>query len=185
MRSAQPAYDTVNDVAPPHSHKFSWAVFLVLLLAAALFINQTVAALPARVAVHFDANGVASSFMTGVQYRRFILLFTIGTPIVLVAFMSSAYSRATDMKLPNRDYWLAPQRIARTRSFLVAHGIWFGSLLVALMSFVHWLVLDANRRQPPALSNQGTFLGLLVLLVCMAAWIGTLMVAFRRPPTSA
>jgi uncharacterized membrane protein len=171
----------MNEVARPHSHKFSWAVFLILLLAAALFINQTVGELPGRVAVHFDENGVASAFMAGVQYRRFILLFAIGMPIVLVAFMSSAYSRARDMKLPNRDHWLAPQRIARTRSFLVAHGIWFGSLVIALMSFIHWLILDANRHQPPMLSNQAMFLGLLVLLACMVAWIGTLMVAFRRP----
>jgi uncharacterized membrane protein len=172
----------MDEVVRPHSHKFSWAVFLILLLAAALFINQTVGKLPTRVAVHFDQNGVASAFMDGVQYRRFILLFSVAMPIVLVAFMSSAYSRAKDMKLPNRDYWLAPQRIARTRSFLVAHGIWFGSLLVALMSFMHWLILDANRQQPPTLSNQAMFLGLLVLLGCMLAWIGTLMIAFRRPP---
>jgi uncharacterized membrane protein len=172
----------MNEPARPHSHKFSWAVFLILLLAAALFINQTVGQLPARVAVHFDENGVASSFMDGVQYRRFILLFAVAVPVVLVAFMSSAYSRAKDMKLPNREYWLAPQRIARTRSFLVAHGIWFGSLLIALMSFIHWLILNANRRQPPTLSNQALFLGLLLLLGCMVAWVGTLMVAFRRPP---
>jgi len=49
------------------------------------------------------------------------------------------------------------------------------------MCFMHWLVLDANRRRPPLLSNQAVFLGLLALLGCMIAWIGTLMIAFRRP----
>jgi len=104
------------------SHKFSWAVFAGMLLFAALFVNQTVGALPGLVAVHFDESGQATSFMEASRYRIFILLFTIVLPIVLVAVMASAYSRAKEMKLPNRDYWLAPQRIARTRSFLVAHG---------------------------------------------------------------
>jgi uncharacterized membrane protein len=163
------------------SHKFSWAVFAGLLLFAAVFVNQTVGRLPPHVAVHFDDAGQATSFMEAGRYRVLIMLFAVVLPIALVAVMASAYSRAKDMKLPNRDYWLAPERIARTRSFLVAHGIWFGSLLVGLMCFMHWLVLDANRQQPPLLSNQAVFLGLLVLLGCMIAWIGTLMIAFRRP----
>jgi uncharacterized membrane protein len=164
-----------------HSHTFSWIVFVVMLLLAALFVNQTYGMLPAQVAVHFDDAGYPTSFIAAARYRIFVLLFTLALPIALVSLMTSAYSRAKDLKLPNRDYWLAPQHIARTRSFLVGHGIWFGSLLVGLMSFMHWLVLDANRRVPPQLSNQSMFIGLLVLLGCMIAWIGTLMVTFRRP----
>jgi uncharacterized membrane protein len=169
--------------APPqrYSHKIPWAVFIAALLLAALFVNQTASELPSAVAVHFDASGQATSFMASGRYRLFILLFAIGLPIAIVALMTTAYSRATEFKLPNRDYWLAPQRLARTRSFLVGHGIWFGSLLTGLMSFMHWLILDANRQQPPYLSNQALFVGLLVLLCAMVAWIGTLMVAFRRP----
>lgn len=167
--------------AQPPTHKFSWAVFLVMLLFAALFVTRTAATLPPLVAVHFDETGRATSFMPAHQYKIFILLFAIALPLALVALMTTAYSRASQFKLPNRDYWLAPHRIARTRSFLVGHGIWFGSMLVGLMCFMHWLVLDANRRQPPFLSNQAVFIGLLVLLVAMLAWIGTLMVAFRLP----
>jgi hypothetical protein len=172
----------VRDVPPRrYSHTFSWMIFIGLVLLGSLFVNQTVNGLPPQVAVHFDDAGQATSFMPSGRYRLFVLLFTVVLPIALVATMTSAYSRATDFKLPNRDYWLAPQRIARTRSFLVAHGIWFGSLLVGLMCFMHWLVIDANRQHPPQLSNQALFIGLLVLLGCMVAWIGTLMVAFRRP----
>jgi uncharacterized membrane protein len=168
---------------PPrrYSHKFSWAVFIGMLLIAALFVNRTSNELPPLVAVHFDDAGRATSFIASGRYRVFVLLFTVALPIALVAIMTSAYSRATDFKLPNREYWLAPQRIARTRSFLVVHGIWFGTMLVGLMCFMHWLVLDANRQEPPQLSNQALFIGLLVLLGCMVTWIGTLMVAFRRP----
>jgi uncharacterized membrane protein len=169
--------------APPqrYSHKISWAVFIGMLLLAALFVNQTASELPKKVAVHFDAAGQATSFMTVGHYRLFILLFAIGLPLAVVATMATAYSRAAYFKLPNRDYWLAPPRLARTRSFLIAHGIWFGSLLVGLMCFMHWLILDANRQEPPYLSNQSVFTGLLIILGCMIVWIGVLMAAFRRP----
>jgi hypothetical protein len=101
--------------------------------------------------------------------------------VAVVAILTTVYSRATDMKLPNREYWLAPQRLDRTRAFLVAHGVWFGSLLVTLVCCVHWLELGANRLQPPHLSNQ-TFAAVLVaFLIATAAWISALMFAFRRP----
>jgi len=166
---------------PPPSPKVSWTVFLVAELLAAVFVNQTWTRLPEHIAVHFDADGQAASFMGSGQYRVLILLFAVALPCLLVALMARAYSRAKELKLPNRDYWMAPQRIARTRAFLTAHGIWFGTLLVGLMCFMHWLILDANRRQPPQLPNDEVFLGLLIMLGCMIVWIGTLMFAFRRP----
>jgi hypothetical protein len=156
------------------------AVFLLSLLGTTLFETLSMRRLPRMVAVHFDDAGFGTSFMTTERYRIFILLFSIGLPLILVALMTSACLKAREMKLPNRDYWMAPQRIARTREFLVAHGVWFGSLLVGLMCFVHWLVLDANGRQPPRLANAALSLGLLALLLCMVAWIGTLMLTFRR-----
>jgi len=85
------------------------------------------------------------------------------------------------LKLPNREYWLAPQRLDRTRSFLVAHGVWFGSLLVTLVCFVHWLELGANRQQPPHLSSQTFAAVLIAFLIATAAWVAALMFAFRRP----
>jgi uncharacterized membrane protein len=161
--------------------KLTWLVFIGLLLFAAIFLSHTARDLPPLVASHFDAAGNATSFMAARGYRRFIFLFAIGLPIALVALTTIAYSRATALKLPNREYWLAPPRIARTRAFLITHGVWFGSLLVSLLCFMHWLVLQANREQPPHLSNQNFLYGLLVLFIGMLVWIGTLMFAFRRP----
>jgi uncharacterized membrane protein len=148
---------------------------------AAAFVVTTSSQLPPHVAVHFDASGQATSFMSSGQYRLFILAFAIGLPVVLVATLRSVYWRARNFNLPNREYWLAPQRIFRTRSFLVAHGVWFGTLFAGLMCFVHWLVLDANRQIPPTLSNQAFFVGLVAFFGCMVAWLGTLLVTFRRP----
>ena len=170
----------ISNSRPP-SHTLTWVAFIAMLLLATAFVVTSSHQLPTHVAVHFDASGQATSFMSGGQYRLFILAFAIGLPIVLVATLRSVYSRAKNFNLPNREYWLAPQRIFRTRSFLVAHGVWFGTLFTGLMCFVHWLVLDANRQIPPTLSNQAFFIGLLAFFGCMVAWLGTLLIAFRRP----
>ena len=55
-------------------------------------------------------------------------------------------------------------------------------MLIAIMCCVHWLVWEANQRQPPSLSNQSLIAVSLVLLALISTWIATLMFAFRRPP---
>ena len=164
-----------------YPHRVTWSVFVGLMLLAIFFIVSTAPQLPAVVATHFDAAGRPTAFMSRAGYVRFMLCFGIGLPITVVAVLTAVYSRAADMKLPNREYWLAPRRIDRTRAFLVAHGVWFGSLLVALACFMHRVELNANHRQPPLLSNQEFAAGLVAFLIATAAWAAALMFAFRRP----
>jgi uncharacterized membrane protein len=163
------------------AHKLAWLVFVLLLLFATVFVTRTAPSLPSIVAAHFDTAGRANGYMSHDRYLVVVRLLTLGLPLAIVGLLAFVYSRATELKLPNSDYWLAPQRLERTRAFLVMHAVWFGSMLVAFTCFVHWLVLDANAQQPPHLSNQVFLSGVIVFLVCTAAWIGTMMFAFRRP----
>jgi len=171
----------ISPAAARHPHRATWSVFIALLLLAILFVLGTAAQLPPVVASHFDAAGQPTAFMSRGGYIRFVLCLAIGLPALVVIILTAVYSRATDLKMPNRDYWLAPERIDRTRAFLVAHGVWFGSLLVILVCFVHWLELAANRQQPPHLPNQTFAAGMVAFLIGTAAWIAALMFAFRRP----
>ena len=170
--------------SPParSSHWVTWAVFIALLLFAILFVTGTASDLPPMVASHFDAAGRPNAFMNRGGYIRFMLCLCVGLPLLIVGVLMLVYSRARELKLPNRDYWMAPQRIERTRSFLMAHGVWMGSLLVVLSCFVHRLELGANRQQPPHLSSQTFAACMIVFLIAMAAWIAVLMFAFRRTP---
>jgi uncharacterized membrane protein len=167
--------------APRNPHRITWLVFIALLLFAMLFVTGTASELPLTVASHFDAAGQPNAFMSRSGYIRFVLCVAVGLPVIVVAILTAVYSRAADLKLPNREYWLTPQRLDQTRAFLVAHGVWFGSLLVILGCFVHWLELAANRLQPPHLSNQSFAALLIAFLIATAAWVAVLMVAFRRP----
>ncbi len=105
-----------------HSHPVTWAVFILLLICAVLFVSGTAGGLPPMVASHFDAAGQPNAFMTRSGYTRFVLCAAVGFPVVIVGILTAVYANAKQMKLPNRDYWLAPERIARTRT--LSGGAW-------------------------------------------------------------
>jgi hypothetical protein len=162
-------------------NKISWVAFFLALLLAILYFSNTVSSLPPMVASRFDGAGFPTAHMTRAFYTKFMFAMGVGFPIAMVALLSVVYSKAGDMKLPNRDYWLAPERIAQTRALLVAHGVWFGCLMVGMVCYMHWLVLAAHRSVPPHLSNQMVMGGLLVFMAIAVGWVIALLRAFRLP----
>jgi uncharacterized membrane protein len=162
--------------------KTPWIVFALALLFAVAFFSSTAPHLPALVASHFDGTGYPTAHMSREFYIKFVFIMGVGFPIAMVTLLTAIYSRANDMKLPNRDYWLAPERIAQTRALLVSHVVWFGTLMVAMVCYVHWLELAAHRSAPPHLSNRLVGVGLLVFFAVTGVWIIKLLRAFRSPP---
>jgi hypothetical protein len=150
--------------------KIPWIAFALALLFA----------IP-MVASHFDGAGFPTAHMTRAFYTKFVFAMGVGFPIAMVTLLGLVYSRAGDMKLPNRDYWLAPEHIAQTRALLIAHSVWFGCLIVAMVCYMHWLILTAHRSVPLRLSNQWVMAGLLVFMGIAAGWIVGLLRTFRRP----
>ncbi len=161
--------------------RIPWIAFGLLLLFAIVYFCNTVPHLPPLVASHFDAAGSPTAHMTREFYAKFLFAIGVGLPIAMVALLTGVYSKASDMKLPNRDYWLAPERIAQTRALLVAHSVWFGCLMVAMGCYVQWLELGAHRSAPPHLSNQLVMGGLFVFMLITLAWIIVVLRAFRLP----
>jgi uncharacterized membrane protein len=165
----------------PAMNRIPWIAFALALLFAVFYISSTVSSLPPMVASHFDGAGFPTAHMTRAFYSKFLFGMGVGFPVAMVTLLSVVYSNARDMKLPNRDYWLAPERIAQTRALLVAHGVWFGCLMVAMVCYMHWLVLAAHRSVPPHLSNQLVMGGLLVFMGIAIGWVIGLLRAFRLP----
>ena len=161
--------------------RIPWIALALALLFAIFYFSSTVSSLPPFVASHFDAAGHPNAHMTREFYSKFIFTMGVGFPLAMVALLTAIYSKASDMKLPNRDYWLAPERIAQTRSMLAAHGVWFGCLMVAMVCYVHWLELGAHRSTPPQLSNPMLMGGLVAFMAISVGWILALLRTFRRP----
>jgi serine/threonine-protein kinase len=164
----------------PRSYGTAWAS--TVLVGSITGIALTADWLPARVASHFGPGGLANGFMA----REVYLAFTIGMVVLPPALAGLGIVLALRyfpqfLNLPNRDYWLAPERRDATADFLMAHAAWLAALLSLLALGVHLLLIRANRAVPPRL-DAGPFLAmLLAFLVAMAAWVGVLARRFRRP----
>lgn len=158
-------------------------LFACLLVAAGAYLLASTAALPERVASHFAADGTPNGFMHRDDYRQFILLFGLGLPVLVasvVAFLPRLFTGV--LKLPHRDYWLAPERREQSLGFLGEHGWWLGCLLVLLMCGVHRLIALANAPDaPPSLGATPFFVLLGLFTLGLLACLARLMLHFRRP----
>lgn len=163
--------------------KFRSGTFALLLLLAVLaaFVWQTSKELPAVVASHFAANGVANGFMPRTAYAVLITVLVVGVPLLLALLPAAAISGAgKKLNIPHREYWLAPERREDTIAFLRAHGRWFAVVVALFLSDVHWLVVEANGLQPPVLFYRSIVTALVVFALALLVWLWALVARFRN-----
>ena len=158
-------------------------VLLLVLVVAGGFVWLTSGDLPPVVASHFGAGGTANGFMGKGTYTAFMLAVVVAVP-ALIGF-SGQLVRVIPLQLvnlPNKQYWLAPQRRAATLESLSSLGVPLALALVVFLCFVHWLVVQANAVQPAKLSQSWLFVGLAVFGVATALWLVVLFRRFGRVP---
>jgi uncharacterized membrane protein len=160
--------------------RISSLLFAFFLACAAVFVWLTSMRLPALVASHFDGSGAANGFMPHGFYVWFMLGFVVVLPafMVVVTWLAIA-SPKTRINLPNKDYWLAPERRAETIDYVRSGILWFGTMLVAFLCYAHWLVVLANATQPVQLANSWFIGGLVVFLVSLLVWLKVFIGHFR------
>jgi len=162
----------------------TFQMFLLLVAFAAAFVWMTSDSLPAAVASHFGASGVADGFMPRDGYVRFMLAFVVGLPLFIVGLTTITLgSPRARINVPHREYWLAPERREETVAFLRLHTVRFGAMLLVFLCFVHWLVVRANQSQPVQLENRWFIGGLVLFIISALVWTKALFDRFRRLPT--
>lgn len=170
--------------APASRQRGLGAISLLLVLAlAAVFVWYSCRSLPDLVAVHFDANGLANGFMRRVPFSRYALAFVVGLPLAVQLIIGISLSIGGDpsrINLPNRDYWLAPERREASTAFLRSHLVRFELLLTAFFVCAHALVVQANHRDPPRLSAVPFGIALALFMGCVAWWTWRLIRRFSR-----
>ena len=107
------------------------------------------------------------------------MIFTLGAP-VFVAAVTGLVPRLVPpsmINIPNREYWLAPERAENSIAFLSEQGIWFACILVVFLASVDWMVARANASTPPHFPA-GRFAWIMAAFACaIALWA---MRMFRR-----
>jgi hypothetical protein len=167
---------------PPLKRAAALAATLVPVLAAAVFVFVTSRALPIEVASHFGPGGIPDGFMSHRAYVRFMLAFVVLLPLLL-GLGASAVARLPVklVNIPNREYWLAPERRAQAVAMLQRLMRSFAIMLVVFLCYVHWLVVRANASMPPLLDGSAFAAGLGAFMVALVAWIVMLRRRFRAP----
>jgi uncharacterized membrane protein len=156
-------------------------LFLLVLIAVPVVVYGTSMGLPERVATHFGPGGTANGFMTRGGYVAFMLAMTTLLPLFVVAMTGFVPRVAiSQIKIANRDHWLAPARRAETLGWLMSHACWVGTVLALFLFGIHLLVVRANGLSPPRLDEALFFVLLGAFLVMLAGWIVTMALRFRR-----
>ncbi|MBI5890884.1 MAG: hypothetical protein HZB47_09430 [Nitrosomonadales bacterium] len=155
---------------------------LLTLVFAVAFVLVTGRSLPPVVASHFIAGGAANGFVPRDTYMHLTVALLVALPL-LISLLTSIGSMlpARFINLPNREYWLAPERQADTLAYLRKHSSRFSFFLAVFICFVHWLVVKANEQNPPLLPEPLLFSGMAAFLVGLVVWLGGFVVHFRRP----
>jgi serine/threonine-protein kinase len=158
-------------------------LFGALLVAAAWRVSLLAGSLPEMVAVHFDAAGRPDGFTSREDCRQFMRSFTLGAPLFIV-FVTALLPRLIPhsmINVPNRAYWLAPERAGETVDFLSEQGVCFGCIFLVFLAFVDELLVRANAATPPAFPT-GLFMGSMALLfAAIGVWGARMFRRFRRP----
>jgi uncharacterized membrane protein len=162
------------------------SLFLGIVLLAIAQAMRAFALLPARVASSFGGSGVARGWM---GKEGFFVMYAV--LILLAAFVGFALPRAiargssAQLNLPNKAYWLAPERRELAMALLARSMAWFGCGLLLFEVLVIELVIRANLQAQsggqPRLAN-GPFAVLLVgFLVFTFSWTVRMILRFAKP----
>jgi uncharacterized membrane protein len=128
------------------------ALFFAIVLAAIAQCVHGFPLLPDRMASHFSASGLPNGWMTKAQF--FITYAVVFLPALVVEFwVGRRIAKKPDAKinLPNKDYWLAPERREATFAYFECFFAWFGCAFLLVLVFVMGLAMRANLDPPPRL----------------------------------
>jgi uncharacterized membrane protein len=161
----------------------SFSVFLLIVAVAAGYVGYSGLHMPTLVASHFGASGIADAFMPRGRYMTLMLCVTILLPMIVALPLAIGLNNPNvKINLPNRDYWLAPERRADTVAYIRQQMMRFGVALLLFICFAHWLVVRANAHMPPTLSLVSFVSGLLVFAAYAIVWIALHYTRFRHVP---
>jgi serine/threonine-protein kinase len=160
----------------------SRAILLLLAAAGVLQVVHYYPLLPERMASHFDGSGRPNGFQSRDGFVALSVSMLV-TTIVIFGGLGALFQRIPSkwFNLPNRDYWLSPERRGETIDFLCTQMEWFGAASLALYLVVIQMVLETNLSAEPSLDSLSMFFVLGVFLLFTGIWLTRFILRFRKP----
>jgi len=158
-------------------------VFCLLAAATALRFSLYYSQLPPIMASHFDARGIANGWQPkSVFFTIFLIVVGIAAFVALGVPRLVASLPPQYLNLPNKDYWLAPERREATFAFLSAHMAWFGCAVLGLIASAFYFSIQANLLPEPQFDSSSFLYILGAFLLFTLFWMIFLFRRFARPP---
>ena len=156
---------------------FAYAFLLILCVA---FILGTAQNLPPVVASHFDLSGTPDATMPRDQFTNlFLAIMVLTSGLMALLPMLIAKLPPQMINIPNRMYWLAPDRIVETKQILQAYLLIFASKLCCFMAVIFWLIVQAHLHNPPQLSAHYLMVATGVFVLMTIFWSLRLSARFK------
>jgi uncharacterized membrane protein len=156
-------------------------VFVFLVFLGLLQAKSFAARMPAVMATHFASSGTANGwqsrsafFVTEMVLLGVCVLVAFGVPRLIGALPVSL------LNVPNKEYWMAPERREQTVAFFKVQFGWFGCAFLAFLLVVNELVFAANQSHPRHLNNTAFATALVAFLAFVAVWTGRLIFYFSK-----
>lgn len=147
-----------------------------------IYLASSASQLPERVASHFNVQGIPDDWMSRQSFLG--VMATIGTalPLFMVGMTSLHRVFPGGINLPNRDYWLAPERRSDTFDYIQRQGIWIACILQGWLTAVHFLVVRANGLPHPSLATRSLAIPMFFMIASPLAIALRMVVHFGASP---
>ena len=137
--------------------------------------------LPDRVASHFDGSGRPDGWMSRREYLRSMTALALAFPLfVPVLTYAIRFLPDRHLNIPNRGYWLAPERRAETMAHLCRHSLWFSSMALCFVTGMEYSTLQANRMAEPHLPTPFVLTLAGCFVAGTAVWVVSMIRHFNR-----
>ena len=162
--------------------RFGRVFYIIALLICAIEIVRLWNIVPAQMAAHFDILGNPDRFVARAEFFRYqiqTIVVVIGVSILpQILFLVTPVNL---INMPNREYWLAPERRADTVDRLSSFGaMMFGIILLAIQVGFE-LSAYANLATPIHFNLQWLLLTMLASFSVIGLMLFQLVVSFRQP----
>jgi uncharacterized membrane protein len=129
------------------------AIILALLVVSfEVYVNSSGSQLPEQVASHFGLTGEANDSMSREGWTFFLSLAGVALGgLFAVLAMLLPFFPDRFVNLPDRQYWLAPERRRQTLGRISGTMLWSACLMILFLAGIYYLTIRANRLSPPRL----------------------------------
>jgi uncharacterized membrane protein len=160
-------------------------IFILMATGAVIYFALLYPQLPQQMASHFNASGRPTAWMPKSVFFFFfpgVCLFVLMMTLLVPKFIASKPN--DKINLPNKEYWLAPERRSQSFQFLETYLAWFGCALLALLISGFYFSLTANLRDDRTFDSNSFYVVLGAFLAFTIVWMVRMTAHFKNAPST-